>query len=396
MPLKINGASTGSVTLDAPANGGDVTLNLPSSNATIATTANTYTFDGVSPSNRNLLYNGAMQVAQRRTSNTNITAVGYYTADRWNTNIGSLGTWTQSVENDAPTGSGFRKSLKMLCTTADSAPAGGDYNIIQQMLEGQNLQQIAKGTSSAKQLTLSFWVKSNVIGIYAIELRDHNNTRQVSSTYNVAVSNTWEHKVITFPADITGVLNNDNARSLDINFWLGAGTNWTSGILNTTWNTITNANRAVGQTNLAAATNNYWQITGVQLEVGDMETSFEHKSYGQELQECQRYYFHSNSPQTFSAVSGNGAGIVSRPIYTNYANTSFIPFAVPMRATPTVTVYNTSTGASGSVRLQSTGANITAAADRVGSTGFGGLYCSGNNFTVTDYAYVPFIANAEL
>jgi hypothetical protein len=239
---------------------------------------------------RNLVINGAMQVAQRSTSVASITASSYNTADRWKIDISSLGTWTQSVENDAPTGSGFRKSLKMLCTTADASPAAGDYIQFVQAFEGQNLQAIKKGTVAAEQLTLSFWVKSNVTGTYIAELYDIDNTRQVSKSYTISASATWEKKTITFPADTTGALDNDNAASLVLVFDLAAGSNYTSGTLNTSWASVTTANRAVGQVNLASAISNYWQVTGVQLEVGDTATPFEFKSVEDELLECQRYF----------------------------------------------------------------------------------------------------------
>ena len=238
---------------------------------------------------RNLVINGAMQVAQRSTSVASITAASYNTADRWQSVITTQGTWTQSVENDAPTGSGFAKSLKMLCTTADASPAAGDLIQITQRIEGQNVQHIKKGTAAAEQLTVSFWVKSNVTGTYIVELYDLDNTRSVSKSYTINASATWEKETITFPADTTGAFDNDNAGSLRLNFWLGGGTDYTSGTLATTWVSTTNTNRAVGQTNLASATSNYWQITGVQLEVGDTATPFEFKPYAQDLAECQRY-----------------------------------------------------------------------------------------------------------
>jgi hypothetical protein len=238
---------------------------------------------------RNLLINGAMQVAQRGTSTASITSGSNYVVDRWKFQLDSFGTWTMSQENDAPAGSGFQKSTKVLCTTADASPAANDYLLFNQTLEGQNLQVIKKGTAAAEQLTLSFWVKSNVVGTYVVELRDQDNTRQVSLSYTVNTSATWEKKTLTFPADTTGPLDNDNNLSLFPIWWLGAGSNFTSGTLATTWATGTNANKAVGQTNLAAATNNYWQITGVQLEVGDTATPYEFKPIDEEIRQCQRY-----------------------------------------------------------------------------------------------------------
>lgn len=249
--------------------------------------------------NKNLLYNGACQIAQRSTSVASITTDGYYTADRWKTLfVNGVGTWTQTIENDAPTGSGFQKSLKMLCTTAKSVVTTDLLGVTQQ-LEGQDLQRIAKGTASAQQLTLSFWVKSNVTGTYIAYLYDDTNARHVAASYTISASATWERKTVTFPADTTGAFANTNASALYVFFHLAAGASLQSGTLATSWASYTAANRAVGQVNVAAATNNYWQVTGMQLEIGAVATSFEFKSYGQELRECQRYYYRMTPGSTY-------------------------------------------------------------------------------------------------
>ena len=260
------------------------------------------TVSGQQQDNRNLLYNGAMQVAQRGTSTAGITTQNYYTADRWLTQINSVGAYTQSIENDAPTESGFRKSLKMLVTTADATPGADYWLFLTQSLEGQDLQRIAKGTSSASPLTLSFWIKSNKLGTYVVRLGDADNSREVAATYTVNASGTWERKTVTFPADATGIFDNDNAGSLALNFMLGIGSNRSSGTLPISWASTVTANMAPGQTNLAAATNNYWQVTGVQLETGVAATPFEFKSYAQELRDCQRYYYRVTSPDQYGVV----------------------------------------------------------------------------------------------
>jgi hypothetical protein len=266
--------------------------------------------------NRNVLINGAMQVAQRGTSVAGITTSSYNTADRFTTFMSSLGTWTQSVEADAPTGSGLRNSLKMLCTTAAASPAASSYLIVRQMLEGQNVQQFAKGTASAKPFAVSFWVKSNVTGTYIAELEDDVNARTVSATYTISASGTWEKKTITFPADTTGVLANSNAFALGLNFWLSSGTDFKSGSLATVWAARTNANRDVGQTNLAAATSNYWQITGVQLEAGSVATPFEFEDYGTTLQKCLRYFEQGESAVHFQIIiNGSFVAWTERLVY---------------------------------------------------------------------------------
>jgi hypothetical protein len=283
---------------------------------------------------RNLVINGDMQIAQRGTSTASITTDNYFTADRWYFGASTMGTWTQSVENDAPTGSGFRKSLKVLCTAADASPAVGDNLILSQRLEGQNLQHIKKGTSAAEQLTVSFWVKSNVTGTYIVDFYDNDNTRQISKSYTISASGTWEYKTITIPADTTGAFDNDNALSLFVFFWLGAGTNFTSGTLNSSsWTSATNTNRAVGQVNVAAANSNYWQVTGVQLEVGDTATPFEFKSVEDELLECQRYYIKFDQGKGFMGGAGGNSN----------NSTMGRNFPVTMRATPTMSHQNTKT-----------------------------------------------------
>ena len=277
---------------------------------------------------RNVIINGAMQVAQRGTSVAGITSSAYYTVDRFSTTVTTQGTWTQSVENDAPTGSGLRKSLKMLCTTADSAPAAGDRVMVHQYFEGQNLQQFLKGTASAKQFSVSFWVKSNVTGTYVVAMYDSDNNRSVSASYTISVSGTWEKKTITFPADTTGAFDNDNANSLGLEFSLGAGSNFTSGTLGTTWASYNGVNYLVGQVNVAAAINNAWQITGVQLEAGAVATPFEFEDFGVTLAKCQRYYFLlvSGTAKSF----GVGAMITATEMQTH------VYFPTTMRTTPTL------------------------------------------------------------
>ena len=267
---------------------------------------------------RNVIINGAMQVAQRGTSTASITTPAYFTADMWAFIPVNLGTWTNSIEADAPTGSGLRNSFKVLCTTADAAPAASDVLAVSSRFEGQNVQQFLKGTASAKPFALSFWVKSNVTGTYIVNLIDQDNTRVVAASYSVSASATWEKKTIIFPADTTGVFDNDNGRSMDVLFYLGVGTDYTSGTLQTTWATTVQANRGVGQTNLAAATSNYWQITGVQLEAGAVATPFEFEDFGVTLRKCQRYYY--VLPRTSDVFSDmlNG-GTVDQTTYARYA-----------------------------------------------------------------------------
>lgn len=243
----------------------------------------------LSTSRRNLIDNGAMQVAQRATSVASITTGGYATADRWFSAITTLGTWTNSVEVDGPSATPFKKSWKWLCTTADASPAAADQFSVRQSIEGQFLQQLLKGSASAVGLTLSFWVKGTTTGTYIVELEDADNTRRICAAYTISAANTWEFKTITFPGDVTGALDNDANASLTLIFWLAAGSNFTSGSLGTSWGANANTTRAVGQTNLAGATNRAWFITGVQLEAGSVASSYEHRPIDVEERRCHRY-----------------------------------------------------------------------------------------------------------
>ena len=239
---------------------------------------------------RNIVINGDMNIAQRGTSASSLTGSGYNTVDRWNIVLSGLGTWTQSQSTDVPTGQGFATSLKMDCTTADASPAAGDFLFFNQRVEGQNVQYLKKGTSSAESTTLSFWVKSNKTGTYICELDDNDNTRNINKSYTISSANTWEKKTITYAGDTTGTFENNNGNSLQVIWWLGAGSTYSSGTLNNAWEGTTNANRAVGQVNLADSTSNEWYVTGVQLEAGTTASDFEFLPYDVNLSRCLRYF----------------------------------------------------------------------------------------------------------
>ena len=239
---------------------------------------------------RNIIINGDMSIAQRGTSESGITAGGYKTIDRFRySRNGTAPTLTMSQDTDVPTGQGFSKSLKLEVTTVN-AIASDDRAYIEQRFEGQNLQYLKKGTSSAESLTASFWVKASVTGTYIAYLIDSDNTRQIAKSYTINSADTWEKKTITFDGDTSGTLDNDNAISLSLHFGLYAGTDYTSGTLATSWESTTNANTLVGQVDAFATVNNTWQITGVQLETGQVASDFEFLPVDVNLQRCQRYY----------------------------------------------------------------------------------------------------------
>ena len=291
---------------------------------------------------KNLIINGDMKIAQRGTIVTGITLFGYFTVDRWKHDNYNAGTWTMSQDTDVPTGQGFANSLKMTCTTAQaSLPA--DARLQQAYrIEGQHLQHLKYGSSNAESLTLSFWVKTNKTGTYVINLNDLDNNKNIGSQYTVSSANTWEKKTLTFVGNTSDNFDNDNNASIVIEFWFSAGTNFTTGTPPTTWTTIVNTTRAGGITvNLADSTSNYINITGVQLEVGDTATPFEHRPYDMELQRCLRYFEKSGATAT-PILSAGEAGFLITNMYNNIVNNSYyadIYFKVIKRANPTVVTY---------------------------------------------------------
>jgi hypothetical protein len=316
---------------------------------------------------RNIVINGDMQIAQRSTSVASLTTSGYYTVDRFATGISSLGTWTQSQSTDVPTGQGFATSLKMDCTTADASPAAGDYLILQQKFEGQNLQYLKKGTANALPLTASFWVKSTKTGTFILELEDNNNGRTINKSYTVNTTNTWEFKTVTFPGDTTGAFTNNAGVSLLLDFWLGAGTTWTSGTLQTSWGATVNANRAVGQVNIADNTANDFLITGVQLEAGEQASGFEFMPIDIDLLRCQRYFEKLYNLTTVPAdgatnyTTGGAAGEASWTAFETNQIGNGTRFKVEKRTTPTITLFRSSDIATAGATAYYNDSNVWAA-----------------------------------
>ena len=281
--------------------------------------------------NRNYFYNGDMQVYQKGSVSVASDSIASTTLDRWRMYNYSDGAVTVTQDTNAPSATAFTKSLKIDVTTADSSIGADEVAFIQQRFEGQDLQNFLKGTSSAKKATLQFWVSSPKTGTHIVEWYDTDNTRQISKTYTISSADTWEFKTITFDADTTGTWNNDNLQSLEITWWLCAGTNFTSGTLNTTWGSVTAANRAVGQVNTFDNTSNNFYLTGVQLELGEVATPFKHESYADNLARCQRYYF-----QVGKYPSSSGYGILGTFAAADTSSGfTLVDFPVYMRTEPT-------------------------------------------------------------
>ena len=281
---------------------------------------------------RNIIINGDMSVAQRGTSITGINT-NTYSLDRWTTE-GDDCTMTISQSTDVPTGQGFATSLKMDVTTANSSADNSDLQIISTRFEGQHLQNIKKGTSSAESLTLSFWCKMSQTGTYIVRLLDDDNSRQVSKSYTISSANTWEKKTITFPADTTGAFGNDNNRSLRLQWYLDARSDWTSGTLATTWEATSgnNANRATGiTTGWLDSTSSDFYLTGCQLEIGTTASDFEFLPIDVNERRCFRYFQDMAGFVMWTTfIDGN----------TSNRGAGHFVFNTPMRASPSASKTN--------------------------------------------------------
>ena len=279
---------------------------------------------------RNIIINGAMQVAQRGTSASGLggTNNDYQTVDRFK--IIAVSTAGRVTMSQADSGlSGFKKSLKLQVTTADTSIASGELFGISQAIEGQDLQQLKKGTSDAEQVTLSYYVKGNAAANYTVEISDADNTRH--NTQSFSVTTDWTRVVHTFAADTTGALDNDNATSLQIAWWLHAGSDFNGGTFTeNTWASRTNANRVdSNDTSFFDSTDRTFEITGVQLEVGSVATPFEHRSFGEEELLCQRYYEICNV--------GNFAYHYNDQVSSSDQTYGTVNYKVNKRASPTLT-----------------------------------------------------------
>jgi len=383
--IKLKGDTSGEITIDAPAVAGTNTLTLPAETGTLVTQNSLV--------GRNLIINGDMQIAQRGTSFANATS---YTLDRFTFTPASSSQFTVSQSTDVPSGKGFADSLKVDCTTANASLGVSDQVRLAQKIEGYNLQQLSYGTSEAKSLTISFWVKSNKTGTYCVTLsQEDNGYASYPVEYTISASNTWEKKTLTFDGDASGVINNDNGTGLWVMFAFGAGTN--RHITADTWSGSYGLATS-NQVNLADNTSNELYLTGVQLEVGTVATPFEHRPYDMELARCQRYFTKSYN-QGVAVGSNTWIGTFAGRNYdtdTRTSHGSSMLFPVSMRATPTLTAYSkagtSGKGVEGSSSIDISSTEVTCTI-RGSANGIRGVDMS---VTGTKFYQFHFTADSEL
>ena len=283
-------------------------------------------YDDGALSNRNLIINGAMQVAQRGTSFTGLGVSTTYTLDRWRfaDSANPPARYTQTQSTDAP--DGFSNSLKMEVTTADTSVDADELQNVDYFIEAQDLQQLAYGSSSAKAITVSFWVKCSTAQTFALRVQHEDAGGGYTKSYTITSPNTWEYKTLTFSGNTTTSLVNDNGRGFRLRWSMCAGSNYT-GSDSTAWGN--GSIFGLHENDWLASTGSTWQITGVQLEVGESATEFEYRPYGMELSLCQRYY------QDFS--NGMGVGYLAWKYTPNNGHWLHLVCNPRLRASPTVT-----------------------------------------------------------
>jgi len=279
---------------------------------------------------RNLIINGDMKIDQRNAGSA-VTSSGY-TVDRFRVQNSTDGAFSVVQDTDVPSGQGFINSLKYTVTTADTSLTTTQNTAIVQEIEGVNTTHLELGTANAKTFTISFWVKSSLTGTFGGALRNQGNTKGYVYTYNVNSANTWEKKTITIAGDTSGTWNTSTGIGIAVVFALGCGPD-----LSDTANTWYGANKisATGAVELIGTLNATWQITGVQLEVGEGASDFEFLPYDVQLQRCQRYFEIMGS----SGSTNNAYAVCA--VITSTNTQGVIWFKTEKRATPTITATGT-------------------------------------------------------
>jgi hypothetical protein len=270
-----------------------------------------------------------MVIDQRNNGASFTPTNGSYGLDRWTFAVTQASKFTvQQVSANANTSQGFQQSLRVTSSSAYSITSG-DIFYVRQPIEGYNIADLAWGTASAKTVTLSFWVYSSLTGTFGGALQNSAENRSYPFSYTISSANTWEKETITIPGDTSGTWLTTNGIGLSVIFGLGVGSTYT-GTANA-WQAAQDF-APTGATSVVGTSGATWYLTGVQLEQGSSATSFEWLPYGQELVNCQRYYF-KTTPLTGNQLAYNVLGSLST---VRSISMQSVSMPVTMRTSPTV------------------------------------------------------------
>jgi len=348
--IVVNGNTSGAVTLSAPAVAGTVTVTLPATTGTMLTTASTTGISGSAISSgtvaeayggtgtstgyygfKNRIINGAMVIDQRN-AGASVNTAGSFAVDRWFMQRGGAAVFSLGQSTTVPAGAGFYNSIVATVTTA-AAIGSGDYYDIQQNIEGLNLLDLNWGTANAATVTLSFWVRSSVSGVYSFQFRNSAANRSIVFNYTIATANTWQQITQTIAGDTSGTWLNTNGIGIGLVIPLGTGSSYTTATTGTWQAGNFNASTSALTTWQATLSNTFY-ITGVQLEKGSTATSFDYRPYGTELQLCQRYFYTLGGTNSFEVF---GTGVIQSATNAEF----MLNMPVTMRSSPTATIGGT-------------------------------------------------------
>jgi len=351
---------------------------------------------------KNRIMNGAMVIDQRNVGNavTSSTSAYAYMTDKFAVASSTDGGVSSQQVSDAPTG--FTKSLKVTVTTADASLSAAQRTVINHGFEGLNMADLNWGTGTAKPVTLSFWVKSRVVGTYSVSFRTGNAGTSYTAPYTIIQANTWEYETITIPGPTIGTWVTDNTTWAYLIFSLGIGSDYNTGTTNS-WVNVSNGQGSTSHTSLMSTLNATWQVTGVQLEVGTQATSFDWRPLNIELAMCQRY-FEKTYSQAFrpGQTGGYAAGCYQGALFSGKGRTSSVndvdvtwQYKVVKRAVPTITFYSATSGTAGLFTAGSTDNTASINSPIIGdsnSLGYGTANAGGSG----NDCYFHMTASAEL
>jgi hypothetical protein len=303
---------------------------------------------------KNKIINGDCRIDQRNAGASVTFNDGVFPVDRFRSNVSQSSKMNaQQNAGSVTPPAGFTNYLGMTSTSAYSVGAS-DYFDLAQFIEGFNVADLAWGTANARTVTLSFWVRSSLTGTFGGSVSNSATNRSYVFSYTISAANTWEQKSITIAGDTTGTWNTTNGQGILLFFGMGDGASvsGTAGSWGSTFFRNVTGNTSVVGTNGAT-----FYITGVQLEQGSTATPFERRMYGQELANCQRYFYSYNAASPFNTDSG---GYARQPIQVTGSNTSkwYPQYPVPMRVCPTISSANIASTAT-SIYNYSTATSLT-------------------------------------
>ena len=342
---------------------------------------------------KNRIINGDMRIDQRYAgANVAVSSSRNYYLDRFTVFAQTSSKLTiQQNQNSVTPPAGFTNYAGITVSTAVSSLPAADQYMFEQQVEGYNIADFDFGKSTAKNVTLSFWVRSSLTGTFAAVMCNGSEDRSYPFTYTISSANTWEQKTVTIAGDTTGTWPTTNASGLRIKFNLGTGTTY-SGTANA-WTSSAYITSVTGSVNLINTLNATFYMTGVQLEKGSTATAFDYRDFGRELIMCQRYYeTNLNYGTTISNFSGGSNSPSVRAMYVGGNGGSqgwSHDWKVAKRATPSVTVYSTLSPAYAAGQLNNAGTNVGATVTNVGNNS-AFIYAAGNNM------YFNFAVDAEL